>query len=291
MGPKDILVHLRLPFSVFLLPIYLFALSLPGAPGLGSAVVLGLALHLFMYPASNAFNSYFDQDDGPIGGIANPPPVDHRLLVVSLLWELPGLIALFFVSTATGILGLVYSASSKAYSWDRTRWKRFPVFSLAGIALVQGSLVVLMTDFPRNPGTPILPLVLGCGTAALFLLGVYPLTQVYQHEADQKRGDRTYSMLLGIKGTFIHSAVSFVLAGLGFLIVFRTVYPHVWIPEMELLVLFLTPALVFFFLWARRVWHNTREADFRNTMWMNSLASGGLNLFFVVLLIFFSTSS
>jgi 1,4-dihydroxy-2-naphthoate octaprenyltransferase len=39
------------------------------------------------------------------------------------------------------------------------------------------------------------------------LLGSYPMTQIYQHEEDARRGDKTFSLLLGIKETFIFTAV------------------------------------------------------------------------------------
>ena len=48
--------------------------------------------------------------------------------------------------------------------------------------------------------------------STLFLCGSYPLTQVYQHEEDARRGDRTLSLRLGIRGTFVFAAVG-LLAG------------------------------------------------------------------------------
>ena len=86
---RDLLLHLRLPFSLFLMPVYWFALSQSQHPDAGRAVAVFVILHLLIYPASNAYNSYFDRDEGPIGGLENPPPVDERLH--RLAWALDGL--------------------------------------------------------------------------------------------------------------------------------------------------------------------------------------------------------
>lgn len=281
MKISEILVHLRLPFSVFLLPIFMFAATLPSASNLRELLLIGIALHLFLYPASNAFNSYYDRDEGPIGGIASPPAVDRSLLITSLAWEIPGLVLLFMAGIEVGLAGLLYGIFSKAYSWDKTRWKRFPIFSLTGIALIQGSLVVWMANSRGINGETWLPFALAAVTAALFLTGVYPITQIYQHKADAGRGDRTFSMLVGIRGTFIHTGVCFLLAGAGFAATFFTGGFPKPVFKLALLVVFLSPALIFFVSWAAKTWHNSKIANFTNTMTMNALASAGLNLFFI----------
>jgi hypothetical protein len=60
-------VHLRFPFSFFLLPVFMFGVFLPTAADPMQFLLIGIAMYLFLYPASNAFNSYFDKGIGPIG--------------------------------------------------------------------------------------------------------------------------------------------------------------------------------------------------------------------------------
>jgi 1,4-dihydroxy-2-naphthoate octaprenyltransferase len=49
------------------------------------------------------------------------------------------------------------------------------------------------------------------GAICSCLIGAsYPLTQVYQHQEDSQRGDRTLSLLLGYKGSFMSSQARFV---------------------------------------------------------------------------------
>ena len=64
---KNILLHLRIPFSFFLLPIYLFALSQSPAVDVTKAWWVFFILHFMLFPASNAYNSYYDKDEGSIG--------------------------------------------------------------------------------------------------------------------------------------------------------------------------------------------------------------------------------
>src|SRR5271154_41201 len=77
-------LHLRIPFSYFLLPVFLFALGI--SPNLEEGRLLWsfVIIHLFLYPASNGFNSYFDKDEKSIGGLKNPPPVKRELYYVAL---------------------------------------------------------------------------------------------------------------------------------------------------------------------------------------------------------------
>src|SRR5687768_18615886 len=64
--------HLRIPFSYYLLPVYLFSLS--ASPNLNQPRLFWvfIIVHLFLYPASNGFNSYFDKDEQSIGGLKKP---------------------------------------------------------------------------------------------------------------------------------------------------------------------------------------------------------------------------
>ncbi|MGB3618624.1 MAG: hypothetical protein WBA12_10935, partial [Catalinimonas sp.] len=57
---SDTFKLLRVPFSVHLMPIFLFALSQTPAPHWPSAALAFVILHLLVYPASNGYNSYQD---------------------------------------------------------------------------------------------------------------------------------------------------------------------------------------------------------------------------------------
>ena len=67
--------HLRLSFQLTLAPIFLWGALLSGGALDWHLVAAFFSLHLFLYPAATAFNSAYDKDEGPIGGLEAPPPV------------------------------------------------------------------------------------------------------------------------------------------------------------------------------------------------------------------------
>src|SRR5690349_7455866 len=80
-------LHLRIPFSFYLMPVFLFAWSISPHPALWRVLLSFIILHFFLYSASNGYNSFFDKDEDSIGGLENPPPVSKELLYVSLLLD------------------------------------------------------------------------------------------------------------------------------------------------------------------------------------------------------------
>src|SRR5688572_19464666 len=127
MFSRSTWLHLRIPFSYFLLPAYLFALSI--SPNLGERNLLWsfLIIHLLLYPASNGYNSYFDKDEKSIGGLKNPPPVTKELYYVSLLLDVAAVVlAMILINKEFAIMVLVYGLISKAYSHPSVRLKKYP---------------------------------------------------------------------------------------------------------------------------------------------------------------------
>jgi len=82
----------------------------------------------------------------------------------------------------------------------------------------QGAFTLLSMAIVAGGGLGVLgraPVLWAAGLITAFLLGVYPLTQIYQHEEDARRGDLTISRLVGIRGTFVLAAACLGLASLG----------------------------------------------------------------------------
>lgn len=279
----SVLLHLRLPFAFFLAPIYLFALIAAGAEP-RKAVEVFIVFHFLLYPASNAFNSYYDRDEGPIGALAKPPPVTKSLLVTALALDALALALGFWVGPILGIAAFVYGAGSKLYSWDKTRLKARPVVGWLATGLGQGAFTfVAMAASMRRGGLATLPPSVWWGAAleSLFLLGVFPLTQVYQHEEDARRGDLTMSRLLGLRGSF---ALAAGFLGAGAFGIAAWFWRFASLPWAVLFLAAQAPSAAFLAAWAIRVFRDPRAADFRSAMIMNTLASGFLNLYFVAYL-------
>ena len=141
---KNILLHLRIPFSLFLMPVFWFAISQSQNPDWGITAGLFVILHLLIYPASNAYNSYFDKDEGPIGGLENPPPVKIELFYVAWILDIVAFIIAYFLGGwILSVALIIYSSISKAYSNDKIRLKKYPIISWLTVGVFQGAFTYL----------------------------------------------------------------------------------------------------------------------------------------------------
>lgn len=280
---RSILLHLRIPFSFFLLPVYLFALAISPNVGESRLIWSFIIIHLLLYPASNGYNSYFDKDEKSIGGLKNPPPVNNGLYVVALLFDFVAIVLGFIkVNMLFAIMLLIYGLVSKAYSHPAIRIKKYPIGGWLIIGLFQGLFTFLMcyvgiNGFELENLVQAKVLIPGLLTSVM-LWGNYPMTQVYQHEEDAKHGDTTISMTLGIRGTFIFVQVLFAVAAVCFVLYFN----HFHTIEMGYyFLLALGPVVLFFMVWFFKVWKDASQANFTYTMWLNFISSLCLNGFFI----------
>jgi 1,4-dihydroxy-2-naphthoate octaprenyltransferase len=240
-------------------------------------------LHLFLYPSSNGYNSYYDKDEESIGGLKRPPKVSKDLLGWSLVF--------FGIALALGawinwefasMLGL-YGLVSMAYSHPSIRLKKYPWISWAIAGLFQGYFTFAMAYAGlSNLGWEVLlkPHVLIPGfLTSLMLWGNYPLTQVYQHGEDARRGDRTLSLLLGIKGTFIFSALLFAGTTAAFIWYFLGKgQSHI----VGYYLAAMAPIGLFFLLWMGFIFRESEKyATYSWAMGMNFLSAIALNAFFI----------
>lgn len=283
MLKKSTILHLRLPFSFYLMPVYLFALSVANKVPIIPAFLVFVALHLFLYPASNAYNSYFDKDQESIGALKNPPPVSRELFITANVLDGIAFLLGLLLSWQFCLMLIIYSLVSRAYSHPAIRLKKYPYISWAVAGFFQGFFTFLMVmvglegaDFGSLWQQEVL---IPAFLSSLLLWGSYPMTQIYQHCEDARRGDRTLSLVLGIKGTFYFTAFFFGLANAGFI----AYYLFYFSPREALhFQLFLLPMLLYFLYWLFRVHQNILLANFQHTMWLSTIAAFFLNLFFVL---------
>jgi hypothetical protein len=274
MIKKSTLQHLRIPFSIFLMPFFCFAASQAQHPNLMYLFLSFIIIHLFFNPASNGFNSYYDKDEESIGGLENPPPVDKELLRVSLLVDLIGHLLCFLISWEFALMVFVIGLMSKAYSHPAIRLKKYPILGLLTVALFQGAWTYLMALLAIDDLT-FSELITeknlyAAGLCSMLLFGSYPMTQVYQHNEDGRRGDMTISRMLGIKGTFIWTISIFSLGTTGFFLYFLYYYS---LPVALIFPAFMTPTLVYFLFWFLRVLKDEKAANFHSTMNLNKISS------------------
>lgn len=276
--------HLRFVFSVFLLPVYLFAFSQAPAINPRHAVLIFFIWHLLAFPASNGYNSYFDKDEESIGLLEKPPVVDISLYYFSILLEAAAFLLGFFIGWEFAFAVLIYGIMSKLYSHPGTRLKKYPIISFLTVFIFQGCFIYYTTYSALSGQSLFRHWDTGfiiAGAICSCLIGAsYPLTQVYQHDEDSRRGDITISILLGYKGSFIFSGAMFASG-----IACSFYYWHM-ADKMSNFYFFLAcalPIFLFFNYWFYKVGQSTDNANFKNAMRMNFLSSGCMLIYFGVL--------
>jgi 4-hydroxybenzoate polyprenyltransferase len=275
--------HLRIPFSFYLMPVFFFALAL--SPNLNGdrLLIVFVSLHLFLYPSSNGYNSYFDKDEKSIGGLRNPPKVTKGLYYLSLIFFVISLILGLKINWQFSSMLLVYSLVSMAYSHPSVRLKKYPYLSWVVAGFFQGCFTfglayAGLSDFGWEVFTKSHVLIPGLLTS-LMLWGSYPLTQVYQHEEDAKRGDITLSLKLGKKGTFVFSSIWFLVTGLCFSWFFLDRNQESGFFGFLLAML---PVVLYFMVWFSFVRKDEdKYTNYTWAMWMNRISAIALNVFFV----------
>jgi 1,4-dihydroxy-2-naphthoate octaprenyltransferase len=273
---------LRLHFSLFLLPIYLFALSQLDAINWAKAAIVFFILHFLVYPSSNGYNSYMDKDNKPIGGLSHPMQPTRQLFYTTVIMDLLAIVISFFIDWifASGIL--LYILASRAYSFRGIRLKKYPVIGYLVVIIFQGAVTFFLAWYGSNdtPNTsiPVLPMLAG----TCLIGGYYPLTQIYQHQDDLDDGVITISYKLGKKGTFLFCGILFLMA---------TILMYLTFQQQQSLIPFLVfagcmlPVIIFFSGWMKKVWSDESKADFKNSLRMNVLASACTAGCFITLII------
>ena len=277
-------LHLRLLFSVFLMPVFLFALSQVPQINVQNTVLTFIIWHLLVYPASNGYNSYFDKDEGSIALIETPPPVDKSLYYFSLFLDILALLLSLNVGWILFLSVLFYGIISKMYSHPSFRFKKYPLVSFLIVFIFQGAFVYwstyasisgLDTLEGWNLNFTLAGLICSC------LIGAtYPLTQVYQHEEDSNRGDTTLSIVLGIRGSFYFSALLFL---------FSSMLLYFYWDRLEMSTNFwiflalASPVFILFSNWFFTVYHDPSKANFKNMSRMTLLSSIMMLIYFGLL--------
>jgi predicted naringenin-chalcone synthase/4-hydroxybenzoate polyprenyltransferase len=281
----DTIKLLRIPFSFFLMPLFLFAYSQAETVVHHEALFAFLIIHLLVYPASNGYNSYVDRDEESIGGLEKPPMPTIQLFYVTIFLDVAAtFLALVFVNTLFAGCLLLYILASRAYSARQIRLKKYPFLGFLTVVVFQGAFTYYMSiagisghALEMNTGN--IFVLLGC---SFQIAGAYPLTQIYQHRQDLKDGVVSLSYKLGYRGTFLFTAAMFLLCNVFYYLYFtsRGLGMIFYIVQV-----FFIPIVGWFGYWFYLVWKDTGAANFRNTMRMNLIAAVCMNSCFIVLII------
>lgn len=264
------------------MPVYWFAVSFVDRINFVNAGLAFVILHVLVYPSSNGYNSYMDRDETSIGGLAQPLQPTRQLFIVSIVMDVLALGLSLLISTVFAVCIFIYITCSRLYSYRGIRLKQYPLLGYAIVILNQGALTFFMVYHAANDNLDVHMSWLQLIASTLLIGGFYPLTQVYQHEADEKDDVTTISMLLGKRGTFVFCAAMYSLA---LLVLWLYYSAHNMYTPFIVLVAFFLPVTFYFAQWFLQVLKSSAAADFRHTMKMNWLASTCTSAAFITIIL------
>lgn len=159
-----------------------------------------LNVHVLLFGGATAYNSWWDKDDGPIGGLKSPPKMNRWMWPASMGMQYIGLAWAVTVGWNYAIIYALSMLFFWLYSTPLARWKGKPVRSIIAIGISTGTNSFLL-GFLAAGGYPITfsEDLIAIGVAAV-ILSLYPVSQVYQTKEDAKRGDHTFAGAYGLIG-------------------------------------------------------------------------------------------
>jgi len=168
-----------------------------------------LNVHILLFGGATAYNSWWDKDTGPIGGLKHPPKMSRWMHPVSLLFMFGGLALAVWVGFVFTLVFFISLVLFWLYSTPHYRWKSDPHLSLVAIAISTGFNSVLMGTLAAG-GAISVNVVLAAAGASLILLSLYPVSQIFQIEEDKVRYDRTFASTYGVNGIKKFYLVSYI---------------------------------------------------------------------------------
>ncbi len=206
------ILHLRWHYQLFILSGgYLLGGYLSSSLEWSSFLLQFLNVHLLLFGGATAYNSYWDKDKGPVGGLRNPPPMEKWMWGASIMLQLVGLWLAWPAGTAFTLLYGISMLLFWLYSTPHARWKGDPRKSLVAIGISTGANSLLMGYLAANPTVNVLhvEVLIASAGVALIMLSLYPVSQLYQLREDSERGDRTFASRYGLKGAALFFRISF----------------------------------------------------------------------------------
>jgi len=222
------LIHLRLHYQLFILSGgFLLGGFLSPSMDWFSFLLQFINVHVLLFGGATAYNSYWDKDEGPIGGLKHPPKMKPWMWFLSILMQALGLL----IALAAGSLFVgIYALSMLLfwlYSTPHARWKGDPIKSLVAIGVSTGTNSLLMGYLAAGMhALPVTVFVAALGVA-LVVLSLYPTSQLYQMEDDRRRGDHTFALRYGFKGVYRFFVITF---SVGVILISSAIFnQHVWL--------------------------------------------------------------
>jgi 4-hydroxybenzoate polyprenyltransferase len=206
-----IFVHARWPVQSYVLLGFLYG-SLIARSMFDMRVLTAFISWLLLCAGLTVFNSYYDKDEEPVGGMSNPPKVTPALLYGSLAMQAVAFVLAFFVGLTFFILALIVGAIYFLYSHKSFRWKSNGYRAVILNAILGSLTMVAAASISDQP--PLLAVAIGVFTAAFFKASVYMMMQVHQVHEDTVRGDVSIAVMFGRSKTLKASCFFMLLSAI-----------------------------------------------------------------------------
>ena len=145
-----------------------------------------------------AINSAFDKDEGDIAYLRSPPAPPRHLFAFGLALMFLGAAIALALPVAFRALYALCFVMSVLYSVPPFRLKAVAGFDWLINLVGFGAITPLAGWVATGRSVTAAGWWIIAGFGALFA-ALYPLTQLYQFEEDQRRGDRTFALVLGMR--------------------------------------------------------------------------------------------
>lgn len=170
-----------------------------------------LNVHVLLFGGATAYNSFWDKDEGPIGGLKSPPKMTRWMWIVSLAIQFIGLAWAYTIGINYSLIYLLSLVLFWLYSTPLARWKGKPLLSLVAIGISTGTNSFLLGYLAGGENRITFSEDAIAFGVACIILSLYPASQIYQVEEDRKRGDVTFAMKYGLKTVRIFYSIMFLI--------------------------------------------------------------------------------
>jgi hypothetical protein len=238
-----------------------------------------LNVHILLFGAVTVYNSFWDKDHGPIGGIRHPKPLAPWTLPAAWFLQFLGLGLALWNSLASGAVFAGSMLFFWCYSRPGIRWKGRPLLSLFAIGASTGLGGFLLGYWHSETVSLTWPIFLGAFGVTGLIVSLFPMSQIYQVDEDLNRLDRTFVSRYGLAGMrYIYATlfpIGIILLSIGF--------SHI---DIRLGGCFLALGCLAG-LWVWRVIRDLKMSaqEYDRVMWVKYLASGLFVLYLVGILL------
>lgn len=198
---KNFFLHLRLGYNFLILsaPYFLGAIYNRGVSDISIFIYGFLLIYILLFGGANAYNSYIDKDNGPIGGLEHPPKMSVWMYWASWVIQIIGLCLSFNMGSTFAALFGFSIILFWVYSGTYFRFKSKPLLSFIVIGISTVINIVYMGFLAAGAAFFSPDIILGAFGAACVVLSMYPFSQAYQIDEDAKRGDTTFAVRYGLQ--------------------------------------------------------------------------------------------